>query len=210
MSDDLVLYTHPMSRGRVVRWMLEEVGAPYAVQAMRYGPEMKGPEYLAINPMGKVPALTHGGRVVTEVAAICAYLADAFPGAGLAPPLPERAAYHRWMFFAAGPFEAAVINGVLGVEPPPERRGMVGYGSLAQVLDTVEAAVSAVEHVAGAGFSAADVVLGSQLGFGMVFGTVEKRPAFVRYVERLQARAAFGRARAADDALLADDPPRGA
>ena len=210
MSDALVLYTHPMSRGRVVRWMLEEVGAPYAVRAMRYGPEMKGPEYLAINPMGKVPALPHGGRVVTEVAAICAYLADAFPGAGLAPPLPERAAYHRWMFFAAGPFEAAVINGVLGVEPPPERRGMVGYGSLAQVLDTVEAAVSAVEHVAGAGFSAADVVLGSQLGFGMMFGTVEKRPAFVRYVERLQARAAFERARAADDALLADDPPRGA
>ena len=141
LTDDLVLHTHPMSRGRIVRWMLEEVGHPYETRPMHFGAEMKSAEYLSINPMGKVPALVHGGRIVTEVAAICAYLADAFPEAGLAPPPPERDAYYRWLFFAAGPFEAAVVNGVLGVTVTPERRGMVGYGSLAAVLDTVEAAL---------------------------------------------------------------------
>ena len=86
MADELVFYTNPQSRGRIARWMLEEVGQPYKVEVMDYASTMKGPEYLAINPMGKVPALRHGDAVVTESAAICAYLADAFPQAGLAPP----------------------------------------------------------------------------------------------------------------------------
>ena len=209
MTDDLVLHTHPMSRGRIVRWMLEEVGHPYETRPMHFGAEMKSAEYLSINPMGKVPALVHGGRIVTEVAAICAYLADAFPVAGLAPPPPERDAYYRWLFFAAGPFEAAVVNGVLGVTVTPERRGMVGYGSLAAVLDTVEAALDGREHIAGTRFSAADVVLSSQLAFGTMFGTIEKRPAFLAYAERLSARPAAVRARAADDALLPAYRPRG-
>ena len=208
MNADLILYTHPMSRGRIVRWMLEEVGHPYEARPLHFGAEMKSAEYLSINPMGKVPALLHGSRIITEVAAICAYLADAFPEAGLAPPPPERDAYYRWMFFAAGPFEAAVVNGVLGVTPAPERRGMVGYGSLAEVLDTVEAALADREYIAGARFSAADVVLGSQLAFGTMFGTIEKRPAFLAYAERLHARPAAVRAREADDALLAQHTPR--
>ncbi|HRE36661.1 MAG TPA: glutathione S-transferase, partial [Sphingopyxis terrae] len=108
MADDLIFYTNPMSRGQIVRWMLEEVGAPYQTQILGYDDSMKGADYLAINPMGKVPAIVHRGKVVTECAAICAYLADAFPDAGLAPPLEARADYYRWLFFAAGPLETAV------------------------------------------------------------------------------------------------------
>ena len=109
MADELILYTNPMSRGRIARWMLEEVGQPYKTEVLDYASTMKGPAYLAINPMGKVPALRHGDAVVTETAAICAYLADAFPQAGLAPPPGHRlrAPYYRWLFFTAGPFEAA-------------------------------------------------------------------------------------------------------
>src|SRR6187551_2792642 len=102
MADELVFYTNPMSRGRIARWMLEEVGTPYRTEMLGYGEPMKSPAYKAINPMGKVPAIVHGQTVVTECAAICAYLADAFPEAGLAPALPERGAYYRWLFFAAG------------------------------------------------------------------------------------------------------------
>ena len=109
--------------------MLEETGAPYRTEILDYGTTMKAPDYLSINPMGKVPAIRHGDAVVTECAAICAYLADAFPGAGLAPPPEERGAYYRWMFFAAGPLEAAATNRSLGLEVPDEKRGMVGYGS---------------------------------------------------------------------------------
>src|SRR5690348_13385937 len=117
MPDELVFYTHPMSRGRIVRWMLEEIGQPYRTELLEYGSSMKAPAYLAINPMGKVPALTHGTMVVTESAAICAYLADAFPQARLAPPSGDRArgAYYRWLFFTAGPLEAAASNNALGL-----------------------------------------------------------------------------------------------
>src|SRR5579863_1352119 len=112
MANDLVFYTNPMSRGRVIRWMLEEVGQPYRTEVLDYATTLKAPEYLAINPMGKVPALRHGDTVVTETAAICAYLADAFPAAGLAPPPGHklRAPYYRWLFFTAGPLEAALSN----------------------------------------------------------------------------------------------------
>ena len=203
MSDELVFYTNPMSRGRIVRWMLEEVGQPYRTELLDYASTMKAPEYLAINPMGKVPALRHGDTVITECAAICAYLADAFPAAGLAPPQTDRARapYYRWMFFAAGPLEAAWTNQVMGFTVPPDRERMSGYGNLAMVLSTLEAAVSRSPYLAGDAFTAADVYVGSQLGFGLQFGMIEKRPAFVDYVGRLTTRPAAIRAKQIDDAL---------
>jgi len=164
MASDLVFYTHPMSRGRIVRWMLEEVGEPYDTELLEMGGSIKGADYLAINPMGKVPAIRHGDRVVTETAAICAYLADAFPDAGLAPATNDRADYYRWLFFAAGPLEAAVSNSALGLTVPTERESTVGYGNLATVIDTLEQAVAGREFVAGTGFSAADVYVGSHIG----------------------------------------------
>jgi len=205
MSDDLVFYTNPMSRGRMVRWMLEEVGQPYRTEILDYATTLKAPAYLAINPMGKVPALRHGDTVVTEVAAICAYLADAFPQAGLAPPPghPLRGPYYRWLFFAAGPVESAVTNRFLGFVVPPERKPMAGYGSFEDVMNTLEAAVSQGTYLAGDSFTAADLYLGSQLGFGLQFGTIEKRPAFEKYWERIAGRPAAVRAREIDDALIA-------
>lgn len=207
MSEELVLYTNPMSRGQIARWMLEEVGAEYRTEVLQYGPEMKSEDFLAVNPMGKVPTIRHGGVVVTEAAAICAYLADAFPEAGLAPPPQERGAYYRWMFFAAGPLEAATINSALKFEVPPERESMIGYGTLEAVLDTLEAAVSASEYIAGADFSAADVYVGSHLGFAFQFGSLEKRPAFVDYWARLENRPARLRAVAIDNALMPKSIP---
>src|SRR5919107_4494852 len=156
MSESLTFYTNPMSRGRIVRWMLEEVGQPYETVLLDYGTTMKAPEYLAINPMGKVPAIKHGDTVVTEGAAICTYLADAFPDRGLAPPPgdPRRGTYYRWLFFAAGPVEAAVTGKSLGFEVPSDRQGMVGYGSLEDVLGALEYAVSQSEYIAGDQFTA--------------------------------------------------------
>src|SRR5215468_6292800 len=171
MADELVFYTHPQSRGRIVRWMLEEIGQPYRTELLDYGTTMKAPAYLAINPMGKVPAIRHGETVVTESAAICAYLADAFPQTGLAPPPddPLRGPYYRWLFFAAGPLEAAVSDKAMGFVVPPERERMMGYGRLEHVIDTLEAAVSRAEYLVGDGFTAADVYVGSHIGFGMQF-----------------------------------------
>ena len=188
MPDELVFYTHPLSRGRIARWMLEEVGAPYRTEVIDYDTTMKAPAYLAINPMGKVPAIRHGDTVVTEGAAICAYLADAFPQAGLAPPPGSklRGPYYRWLFFAAGPVEAAVTMKALGFEAPAERERMVGYGRLATVIDTLESAVSQSPYLAGDTFTAADVYVGSHIGFGMEFGTIDKRPVFERYWDRNQ------------------------
>ena len=204
MTDDLVFYTHPMSRGRIVRWMLEELGQPYRTELLDYGTTMKSAAYRAINPMGKVPAIRHGDTVVTECGAICAYLADAFPEAGLAPPPGDhrRGPYYRWIFFAAGPVEAAATDKMLGVEVPEERRATVGYGCLADVMAALEYAVSGNDYVAGDRFTAADVYFGSHIGWGMQFGTLEKRPAFERYWERIGARPAALRAREIDDALL--------
>jgi glutathione S-transferase len=205
MPDELVFYTNPMSRGRIVRWALEEVREPYRTELLEYGTTMKAPEYLAINPMGKVPALRHGDTVVTECAAICCYLADAFPHAGLAPPPGDRlrGPYYRWLFFAAGPLEAAATNKAFGLEVPAERKGMAGYGSLADVLSALEAAVSEREYLVGDRFGAADVYVGSHIGWGMSFGTIEPRPAFERYFGRISARPAAARAREIDDALVA-------
>jgi glutathione S-transferase len=213
MTDELVFYTNPMSRGRIVRWVLEEIGTPYRTEVLEYGTTMKAPEYLRINPMGKVPALRHGDAVVTEAAAICCYLADAFPDAGLAPPPGDRlrGPYYRWLFFAAGPVEAATTNKACGLEVPAERKGMAGYGSLADVISTLEAALAENEYLVGDRFTAADVYVGSHIGWGMSFGTIEKRPAFERYFGRLSTRPAAVRAREIDDALVPDDwqPPSG-
>ena len=204
MAEDLTFYTNPMSRGRIVRWMLEECGAPYRTEILEYGTTMKAEAYLALNPMGKVPAIRRGGVVVTEAAAICAYLADAFPEAGLAPPVGERGAYYRWLFFATGPVEAAVTNRFLGFEVPADKEGMVGYGTFGAVMDTLEAAVAGDGYVAGERFSAADVYVGSHVGWGLEMGSIEKRPAFSEYWSRLSARDAYRRANGIDDALQAE------
>jgi glutathione S-transferase len=202
MAEELIFYTNPMSRGRIARWMLEEVGVPYRAEILDFGTTMKAPAYLAINPMGKVPTVRHGNVVVTEVAAICAYLADAFPKAGLAPPLAQRGAYYRWLFFAAGPLEAAVTNRSLKFDPPAERQSMVGYGNYAAVMDTLEKAVSGRAYIAGDRFSAADVYVGSHINYGLQFGSIEKRPSFAEYWSRVSDRDAYRRAKALDDAAL--------
>ena len=207
MPTDLVFYTHPMSRGRIARWMLEETGAEYRAEVMEFDDAMKSDDYLAVNPMGKVPALRHGDVVVTETAAICAYLADAFPEAGLAPPPNARGAYYRWLFFAAGPLEAATLNRTLGFEVSGEQQRTAGYGTLERVLDTLEGALAGRAYVAGDAFSAADVYVGSHVGFGMnMMRTIEPRPAFEEYWNRVSERPAHLRANAKDDALLPAPP----
>ena len=205
----LTFYTNPMSRGRIARWMLEEIGAPYDTVVLDYATGMKAPEYLRINPMGKVPAIVHDDRVVTEGAAICAYLADVFPHAGLAPTDAERAAYYRWMFYAAGPVEAAVTDRSLGVEVPDDKRAMVGYGSFDAVVDTLEQAVTATPYLAGDRFTAADVYAGSQIAWGVMFGSLPKRDAFEAYIARINERPAAMRAREIDDALVAEAQTEG-
>ena len=198
----LTFYTNPMSRGQIARWMLEESGAPYEQVLLDYATTMHAPDYHAINPMGKVPAIVHDGKIITECAAICAYLADAFPAAGLAPAPEARADYYRWLFFAAGPVEAAVTNRALGWEAPPERQAMLGYGSYERVCDTLEAAVSGRSFIAGDRFSAADVYVGSQIDWGLMFGSLPKRDAFEAYVAPFRERPAYLRAKAIDTALM--------
>ena len=205
-SDEIVFYTNPMSRGRIARWMLEEIGQPYRTVVLDYGTTMKAAEYLAINPMGKVPAVTWRGVTVTECAAVCAYLADAFPEAGLAPALddPARGPYLRWMFFGAGPLEAAVTAKALNLLAPADKAMMAGYGSFDQVVDALETAVSGPgPWLLGERFSALDVYLGSQIGWGLQFKSLPDRDAFKAYAGRLFQRPAAIRAREIDDALIA-------
>lgn len=201
---ELVFYTNPQSRGRIAHWMLEEVGEPYRTVWLDYGSTMKAPAYLAVNPMGKVPALRDGDTVVTESAAICAYLADRFPQRALAPPPGDaaRAAYYRWMFFVAGPLEMATTARALNWQVPDGRERMVGFGSYATALDALEGALRPGPYVCGERFSAADVVVGSALGWGLMFGTIDKRPGFEAYVARLQQREAARRANALNEAYL--------
>jgi glutathione S-transferase len=204
MPQPLTFYTNPMSRGRIARWMLEEVGEPYETVLLDYGTTMKGADYLAVNPMGKVPAIKHGDTVVTEAAAICAYLADAFPDHGLAPApgSPLRGPYYRWMFFAAGPVEAAVTGKALGLLAPEDKKAMAGYGSFDETIAALERAVTPGPYICGEQFTAADVYVGAQIGWGMMFGTIDKRPAFADYFGRLQARPAAIRANRLDDAAM--------
>lgn len=196
----LTFYTNPQSRGRIVRWMLEEVGEPYEARIVEYGPPMKAPEYRAINPMGKVPALVHDGRVVTEVAAILSYLAEAFPQAGLMPD--DRAGFWRWMFFVAGPLEYSIVNRSFGWEVEPDKRGRVGYGSFEEVVATLAGHFKGRDYAVGDRFSVVDVALGSQIGFGLRFGTIPAEPAFTAYWDRIKDRPAALRAAEIDDRLL--------
>ena len=192
----IVFYTNPKSRGSIARWMLEEIGVPYRTIVLDYGAPLQSPEYLEINPMAKVPALVHGDRVVTETAAICLYLADAFPEAGLAPPPGERAAYYRWMAFGAGPLEAALTNRGLGVVVTPEQQTFVGYGDFDRVVRTLEGVLRTSPYLAGDAFSAADVFTGSQIGYALRFGAIEANPVFATYWERVTARPAYTRSTA--------------
>ena len=212
MTVVLVVYTNPLSRGRIVRWMLVEVSQPYRTELLDYGTAMKAPASLALNPMGKVPALRHGDVVVTEAAAICTYLADAFPQAGLAPPHGDRlrGTYYRWLFFTAGPLESAAMNKGLGLEIPAGKERMLGYGAYAHVIDAVDGLLSEHNYVLGDRFSAADVCLGSQIGWGVQFGTIEKRPAFERYWQRVSNRSAAIRAKEIDDKLMPPKAPQAA
>ena len=201
---DLTFYTNPMSRGQIARWMLEEVGAAYDQVILDYATTLKGADYLAVNPMGKVPAIVHRGTVVTEGAAICAYLADAFPAAGLAPTDDaERARYYRWLFFAAGPVEAATTNRSLGVVPDERQQRMAGYGTFDTVVEVLDRQVLASAYVCGERFTAADVYFGSQIVWGMQFGWLPKRDSFAAYADRLTARPAYLKAKAIDNALIA-------
>ena len=202
----LTFYTNPMSRGQIARWMLEEVGEPYEQVLLDYGTTMKAPEYIAINPMGKVPAIKHGDVVVTEAAAICAYLADAFPAAGLAPEAFARGDYYRWMFFAAGPIETAVTARSLGLEAPADKAMMAGYGSYDAAMDALERAVAGRKYIAGDRFSAADVYVGSQIDWGLMFKSMPDRQAFHDYVGPLRERAGYRRAKEIDMALMPKQP----
>src|SRR5690554_4550111 len=200
---DITFYTHPYSRGRIVRWMLEETGLPYDVEIKDFGTSMKAADYLAINPMGKVPAIRHGSTVVTEVAAICAYLADLVPEKALAPAVgsPERGTYYRWMFFVAGPLEMATTAKAFDWKIDAENARAVGCGQRTDAMDALESALKNKPYICGDHFTAADLLIGSYLGWGMMQKTLEERPVFMEYVARMNAREASVRASGIDDAL---------
>ncbi|GJM13697.1 MAG: glutathione S-transferase [Pseudohongiella sp.] len=193
---DITFYTNPQSRGQIVHWLLEELGVPYDTQWLDYGDQMKSPEYLKVNPMGKVPAIEHRGAVVTEAAAICSYLAVCYPDKGLVPTVgdPKLADFFRWMHFAAGPLEMAMTTMSNGWNVAEEQRRSVGFGSYEESLSAIELAIADGPFICGEQFTAVDVYLGSVLNWGMLFGTVEKRPSFEEYAARLQQRPAAQRA----------------
>lgn len=207
---DLVFYTNPMSRGQIVRWMLEEVGQPYTQRIIDYAvmadgsATMEDDDYGRINPMRKVPAIVHDGQIVTECAAIITYLADVFPEANLRPEVHEKADYYRWLFFAAGPVEQAVTNHANGWNPSPERQRMFGYGSFERTIDTLAAHLAENAFVCGERFTAADVYVGSQVLWGTQFGTMPKKAELEAYAERLSSRPAYRRAKAIDDSLISE------
>jgi glutathione S-transferase len=203
---DLIFYTNPQSRGRIIRWMLEEVGQPYETEIIPYD-QIKGERYLAVNPMGKIPAIKHRGHVVTECAAICAYLADVFPQADLGPREDEKADYYRWLFYAAGPLEAAVSNHAMGWVPTPERERMFGYGNFDRVVAVLDELFSLRDYVCGDRFTAADVYVGSQIMFPLQFKMLPERDSFLRYRDRLTAREAYKRGNEIDEALIAASQP---
>mgnify|MGYP001220195772 CR=1 FL=1 len=200
MTTPLTFYTHPMSRGRVARWMLEETGLPYETVLLDYDTSMKAPEYRAINPMGKVPAIRHGDTVVTENAAIGLYLTDLVPDKKLAPPVgtPARGPYYRWIAFMA-PLEQLMVAKVTGKLADPK---MAGYGSEADLLATLEGALDGREHLAGDGFTAADLLVAAYVGWYLQFKLLAPRPAFTRFAELHAQRPAAQRANEIDNALL--------
>jgi len=201
---DLVFYTNPQSRGQTVRWMLEEIGQPYDTEILDYTSTMKQEPYLSINPMGKVPAIVHKGKVVTEVAAIVCYLAETFPEAGLAPRDDERADYFRWIFFTAGAIEAAFSNKSAGWEPDADKQRMFGYGTYDLAIDTLEKALAGKQFIAGNRFTAADLLVGAYVNFMLRFNLLEPRPVFTDYASRMTDRDAYRRAQEIDGRLIAE------
>lgn len=208
---EYTFFTHPMSRGQIARWALHEAGAEYQQVLVDWA--CKPPSLLAANPMGKVPTLIHhaldGDRVITECGAICVYLAEAHPGAELSPHEMERADFFRWLFFAAGPVEQALSARHLGYEPKDaQAEGMVGFGSFARVIATLESLFAdGRDWVCGERFTMADVYVGSQIDWGLTFGTMPPLRAFVAYAERCQARAGYKAAKAIDHALIREKKP---
>jgi len=203
---DYTFYTNPMSRGQIARWALHEVDADYAQVLVDW--KDKPAEFLEANPMGKVPTIVHhaedGDRVVTEAAAICLYLAEMHPDAGLLPDEGETADYLRWTFFASGPVEQSITSRALKFEPAPEQQMMAGWGSFDRTMDALEGLLDSRVFVCGDRFTMADVYVGSQIDWGMTFGILPPRPAFAAYAERIQARAAYKAAKAVDNALIAE------
>lgn len=199
---EIDFYTNPMSRGQIARWGLHEAGADYEQHLIEYD-HMKDADYLAINPMGKVPAIVHDGKVVTEGAAICAYLAEVYPDARLLPTDTERADYLRWFFFAAGPVESAVTNNALGFHPDSEQERMAGYGTYDRTVQTLSDHFADKDYVCGERFTMADVYVGAQVTWGMQFGSITKTDALEAYAERVQQRPAYQAAKAIDDELIA-------
>jgi glutathione S-transferase len=201
---EIVFYHAPQSRSLIVHWMLEEVGQPYRMQLLdlKKG-EHKQPNYLTINPMGKVPALTHGDVVVTEAAAICCYLADAFPDASLSIPIGDhrRGPYLKWLFFGPSCLETATIDRMF--QRPTLPSGSAGYGDFETTLEVVAKAIAPGPHLMGEQFTAADVVIGSDLRWGMATNAVPQRAEFVTYTDRLAARPAMQRVYAKDAELVA-------
>jgi glutathione S-transferase len=200
----LTFYHAPQSRAAIVHWMLLETGAPFDYHLLDLNKnEQKAPAYLAVNPMGKVPAINHDGVVVTEAAAICAYLADAFPKAGLAPAVSDkrRGPYLRWLFFGPSCFEPAIIDATTKREGASDR--MLGYGSMGAVLDVIAAAVAKGPYLLGEQFTAADVVIGAGLRWGTMTKAVPERPEFKRYAATLAERPALKRAEAKDAEIMA-------
>jgi len=201
----LTLYHAAPSRSSITRWMLEEIGEPYDIHPMSLSKgDNRAPDYLAVNPMGKVPALRHGDVVITEAAAICTYLADEFPRAGLSVPIgdPRRGVYLKWLFFGPSCIEPAIMDRASPRREEP-RRAMLGYGDFDTVMDVVAKAVGRGPHLMGEQFTAADVVIGSNLRFGMMFKLLPERPEFTAYVGRLAQRPALQRAEAKDKELAA-------
>ncbi len=201
----LTLYHAAPSRSSIVRWMLEELGEPYELHVLSLAKgEQLQPDHLAVNPMGKVPALKHGDAVVTEAAAICTYLADEFPQARLNIPVgaPRRGPYLKWLFFGPSCIEPAMTDRAFPRQEQP-RRGMLGYGDFDTVMDVVAKAVEPGPYLMGEQFTAADVIVGSTLRWGLMFGLLPKRPEFIAYVGRLEQRPALQRAVAADQKLAA-------
>jgi glutathione S-transferase len=201
----LALYHAAPSRSSVVRWMLEELGEPYDIHLLSLAKgEQSAPGFLAVNPMGKVPTLKHGNAVITEAAAICTYLADEFPHARLNIPVgdPRRGPYLKWLFFSPSCIEPAVTDRAFPRKEEP-RRAMLGYGDFDTVMNVVAKAVEPGPYLMGDQFTAADVVVGSMVRWGMMFDLLPKRPEFVAYVGRLEQRPALQRANALDQELAA-------
>jgi glutathione S-transferase len=203
MADKITFYHNPMSRGRIVHWMLEEVGAPYEIKVVDFEKmQHKSQDFLALNPMGKIPAIVHRGTVITEAAAICAYLADAFPEKGLSPALddPKRGTYYRWLFFGAGCVEPAIIDHMFS-RPAPSRPAAMGYGNYPDTVNTLEKAITPGPFILGRSFSAADVYIGSAIGWGMMTKALEPRPAFGAYLARVSERPAYQRSTAQNEEM---------